>query len=61
MVNNEEISDNEAMFRYLNLIDIEISKNIDIKYNYYPEYYNDYFRDVCYQFILEIILLGSIN
>ena len=43
MVNNEEISDNEAMFRYLNLIDIEISKNIDFKYSYYPEYYNDYY------------------
>tara|TARA_E500000178_G_scaffold34155_1_gene30922 strand:- start:526 stop:915 length:390 start_codon:yes stop_codon:yes gene_type:complete len=43
MVNNEEISDNEAMFRYLNLIDIEISKNNDFKYSYYPEYYNDYF------------------
>ena len=43
MVNNEEISDNEAMFRYLNLIDIEISKNKDLRYGYYPEYYNDYY------------------
>ena len=43
MVSNKEISDNEAMFRYLNLIDIEISKNKDLRYGYYPEYYNDYY------------------
>ena len=43
MVSNKEISDNEAMFRYLNLIDIEISKNKDFRYGYYPEYYNDYY------------------
>ena len=30
MVSDKEISDNEAMFRYLNLIDIEISKNKSI-------------------------------
>ncbi len=43
MVDNEEISDNEAMFRYLNLIDVEVSKNNNLKYSYYPEYYNDYY------------------
>ncbi len=43
MVNNKEISDNEAMFRYLNLIDFEMSKNKDFIYGYYPEYYNDYY------------------
>ena len=51
MVNNEEISDNEAMFRYLNLIDIEISKNNDFKYSYYQNITMIIIRDVCYQFI----------
>ena len=43
MVNNKEISDNEAMFRYLNLIDIEIFKNEDFIYRYYPKYFDDYY------------------
>ena len=43
MVSNNEISDNEAMFRYLNLIDLEMSKNKEFKYGYYPKYYDDYY------------------
>ena len=43
MVNNDEISDNEAMFRYLNLIDLEISKNKDFMRGHYPGYINDYY------------------
>ena len=43
MVNNDEISDNEAMFRYLNLIDLEISKNKDFIHGHYPGYINDYY------------------
>ena len=45
MVQNNEISDNEAMFRYYNLIDYEESKseirrNMDfLKYHYYPHSY----------------------
>ena len=54
MVQNNEISDNEAMFRYYNLIDYEESKfkikgNMDFSnYQYYP--YSYYFRDMtsCY-------------
>lgn len=43
MVNNDEISDNEAMFRYLNLIDFEISKNKDFMRGHYPRYIDDYY------------------
>ena len=45
MVQNNEISDNEAMFRYYNLIDyeeskFEIRKNMDFSnYHYYPRSY----------------------
>ncbi len=54
LVENNEISDNEAMFRYYNLIDLEESKfntmrNMDFsKYHYYPNNY--YFRGIpsCY-------------
>lgn len=48
MVENNEISDNEAMFRYYNLIDYEESKfeirrNVSsLDYHYYP--YNYYFQ-----------------
>ncbi len=43
MVINKEISDNEAMFRYMNLIDIETSKNKDFIRGYYSEYINNYY------------------
>ena len=54
MVDNNEISDNEAMFRYYNLIDFEESKFKTIRnmhfsdYQYYPNNY--YFRGTpsCY-------------
>ena len=54
MVENNEISDNEAMFRYYNLIDYEESKfrirrNMDsLDYHYYP--HNYYFQGMtsCY-------------
>tara|TARA_Y100000994_G_scaffold193211_1_gene162503 strand:- start:73 stop:477 length:405 start_codon:yes stop_codon:yes gene_type:complete len=54
MVENNEISDNEAMFRYYNLIDYEESKfktrrNMDFSnYHYYP--YSYYFQGMtsCY-------------
>ena len=54
MVDNNEISDNEAMFRYYNLIDFEESKFNTIRnmhfsdYQYYPNNY--YFRGTpsCY-------------
>ena len=54
MVQNNEISDNEAMFRYYNLIDYEESKfevrrNMDFSsYHYYPNNY--YVRGIpsCY-------------
>ena len=49
MVNNNEISDNEAMFRYLNLIELEESKfqytnNKNFNYGYYPSYNDFYVR-----------------
>ena len=52
MVQNNEISDNEAMFRYYNLIDYEESKfeirrNIDFSnYHYYPHSY--YFQGMTF-------------
>ena len=54
MVQNNEISDNEAMFRYYNIIDLEESKfntirNMDFSsYHYYPNNY--YVRGIpsCY-------------
>ena len=54
MVKNNEISDNEAMFRYYNIIDLEESKfntmrNMDFSsYHYYPNNY--YVRGIpsCY-------------
>ncbi len=54
MVDNKEISDNEAMFRYFNLMDFEESKFQSLKnmaltnYHYYPHSY--YVRGIpsCY-------------
>ena len=52
MVHNNEISDNEAMFRYYNLIDYEESKferrrNFDYSnYHYYPHRY--YFQGMTF-------------
>ena len=52
MVQNNEISDNEAMFRYYNLIDYEESKfeirrNFDFSnYHYYPHRY--YFQGMTF-------------
>ena len=48
MVNNNEISDNEAMFRYLNLMDFEMSKiefyrNRGFNDYYHSNYINDYY------------------
>ena len=54
MVDNNEISDNEAMFRYYNLIDFEESKvkkikNIDFSnYHYYPNNYYVRGMSSCY-------------
>ena len=49
MVENDEISENEAMFRYLNLIELEESKfqytnNKNFNYGYYPSYNDFYVR-----------------
>ena len=49
MVDNNEISNNEAMFRYFNLMDLEETKlkmrNMDFSsYDYYPNNY--YFRGI---------------
>ena len=44
MVNNEEISENEAMFRYLNLIDSEESR-FNARKNFYPSPYQHYSND----------------
>mgnify|MGYP001223514954 CR=1 FL=1 len=49
MVDNKEISENEAMFRYLNLIELEESKfqnknNKNFNYGYYPSYNDFYVR-----------------
>ena len=56
MVENDEISENEAMFRYLNLIELEESKfqytnNKNFNYGYYPSY-NDFYVRECYLFTL---------
>ena len=41
MVNNEEISENEAMFRYLNLVDYEESKFKMSGNMHLPNFYNN--------------------
>ena len=51
MVDSEEISDNEAMFRYLNLIDVEISKNNNLNTVIIKNITMIIIRDVCFQFI----------
>tara|TARA_B100000989_G_scaffold292689_1_gene268993 strand:+ start:510 stop:914 length:405 start_codon:yes stop_codon:yes gene_type:complete len=49
MVENDEITENEAMFRYLNLIEIEETKfqytnRKNFNYEYYPNYNDFYVR-----------------
>tara|TARA_Y100000766_G_C18533278_1_gene424680 strand:- start:141 stop:545 length:405 start_codon:yes stop_codon:yes gene_type:complete len=44
MVNDKEISENEAMFRYLNLIDSEESR-FNARKNFYPSPYQHYSND----------------
>ena len=49
MVENDEISENEAMFRYLNLIEVEETKfqytnRKNFNYGYYPNYNDFYLR-----------------
>ena len=51
MVNNEEISDNEAMFRYLNLIDVEIFKNKISYTDITQSILMIIIQDRCYQYI----------
>ena len=65
MVKNNEISDNEAMFRYYNIIDLEESKfntmrNMDFSsYHYYPNNY--YVRGIFLVIFQELVFVTNNN
>ena len=45
MVDKNEISENEAMFRYLNLIDLEENKLRVYRNDFYNQYYPPYINN----------------